>query len=70
MYTKFDDDEKRSRGRPVEGVEKKYRIRSVRLEKSIDDEFMYCCQITGLSPTKALRHGIMMFIRHVHKHYG
>lgn len=66
MLTKFD---KRPRGRPVEGSEKKSKIRGARLEKTLDDEFVFACQILGISYTEGVRQGIILFVREFAKHY-
>ena len=67
MLTKYDA---RKRGRPVEGTERRSVIRGARIEKTLDDEFVYACQILGVSYTEGVRQGILLFIREVAKHYG
>ena len=66
MLTKFN---KRPRGRPVEGTENKTVVRGARIEKTLDDEFRFACQILGISYTEGIRQGIILFVKEFSKHY-
>lgn len=56
-------------GRPVYGSEPKRQYRGVRLEPSLDTEFVYACRTVGISYTEGIRRGIILFIREVRNHY-
>lgn len=59
----------RPRGRPTEGTEKKMVSRGARIEKTLDDEFVFACQILGISHSDGVRQGIILFIKEFAKHY-
>lgn len=66
MLTKFNA---RPRGRPTDGMEPKTVSRGARIEKTLDDEFMFACQVLGLSPSDGVRQSIILFVKEFAKHY-
>lgn len=69
MLTKKDPDRK-ARGRPLKGTEKKSVLRAIRLEKTLDDEFLFACRTMGISPNDGLRQAILLFIKEVRRRAG
>ena len=65
----LNNNDKRKRGRPISGTEQRGVYRGMRLEKSLDDEFVYACRTLGVSITEGLRQGVILFIQYVRKRY-
>lgn len=60
---------KEGRGRPITGSEPKSKSRKFFIEKTLDDELIYCCKLLRIPIAEGIRRGIILFIKETQKTY-